>query len=1568
MGTERWPGWEPNAGLVGEVRRQFARAIDSYRIHPDLVSEHANHEESIRTGGYAGRTLLELVQNAADALGGGGSSTEAETGRVEIVLDTTGRSLYCANTGRPFSETGLRAITMAHLSGKRGDEIGRFGLGFKSVLAVSQTPQVLSRSVAFGFNSAEARAALSEAARGAKRHPVLRTATPLDAPSEIDSDPVLTELATWATTIVKLPGAENLDRLRNELEQFSSEFLLFVPEVREIRLRVVGAEAFETSHVSRDLGNGRLRIERPGGDNDEWLVLDRMHEPSREARHQVGEAVSRERVKVSVALPAERSNRRIGEFWSYFPLQDKTTASALFNAPWSVNDDRTSLLKNSYNREILGTLSEMFVGLLSQVHTQVDPAAHLEYMPARGRESLGFGDELLSAHIPGIAAGEALVPDATGRLRHPSELRPLDFGVDFKADVHKPWCDSPNTGDDVPHWRCYANAQRVTRLRTLFATLFDDEFGGRDEKRALERVPKRGLQSWLLEWAEGGDVISAENALKVVSTNPKLTGVREARVIPTTDGMRSLLDKDVVFLRGTPDLEFEGTSFVDPAFLQRPGVEKILKAAGFRDLDPEAILNARIARLTDRSDGEELTRLWEATLEVTPAAGLKLMKARGERILVPTRDGGWNRPSTVYDLDALSDDFAGHVLDHDRCQATLAHALGVLTGPVRDMTADDEPGFTSYVEAIKTQLNTRLGPGELPTSRIDLFPGSGPGPFSVLAMLDETQAPADVRARWTTGLLGHVQGTDQQWTCEDLDTNRTFPVDAPAVWAAKSYGLLPTERGFRPPAEAVAPSLLRYKGLLPLLAGSPHVARILDLPDELEDVPGEVFRRALGEEIYPPTLKDAVIVEFVLTAARKAYPGRKPPTIPARVHKAVESRPPTAVFLATDQEQADFLAARERPFLRVAAEDVDPLVSQVGCRRFEDGFSFSMLIDGRHASERVVDLYPGLRTARGSEQVENATLTRVALLAKRVTTEDGVEDQALACHREGLDLLVGQECDDTECLTFVNEAFGLGLDNAELREVRQRGLDHRLELQRVQACSAADDASRLDVYFGEDDLREALPSGLWGALEAQGLVDSHTSVAELFLTVWGSDSVHRLQENFRHLGYPDVPRDWAGGAATVSWLRRMGFGAEYSGQRDRRQEHEFVVPGAVTLPPLHGFQDSISRQLREVLTARGADRRHRKAMVELPTGAGKTRVASETVLRLFTDGALKGPVLWIAQSRELCEQAVQTFSLVWRGLRDEQPMTIGRLWDNNVVHEPDTDFSVIVATDAKLNTLLGSPEYAWLARASAVIVDEGHRAGNSPMYTKILSWLGVAGHGWERPLVGLSATPFKGTSESATVSLANRFGNHIIRAFEGDAYRELADLGVLARVKHDVLDGVHVTLSAGEANEASSRRRIDPAVLDRVGRSQARMRILVDHIMEQDPSWPVLVFTPSVLSAQVLAASLRYRKVAAESVSGQTGRARRRDVIERFQSGEVRVLANCDLLVQGFDAPGVRALYIARPTFSPNAYIQMAGRGLRGPANGGKEECLIVDMADDFGDMSRFLGYREYEPLWREQR
>jgi superfamily II DNA or RNA helicase len=1564
--------WEPDPSLVREVEIQFSRTIESYRIHPDLVSEHANHEESIRTGGYANRTLLELVQNAADALAGAADAGTENSGRVEIVLDTANSVLYCANAGRPFSLSGLRAVTMAYLSEKRGDEIGRFGLGFKSVLAVSQRPQVLSRTVSFEFNSPMARAELAKVATG-KRYPVLRTATVLDAAGEFARDPVLAELGTWATTIVKLPDATNLDRLRREIEEFTSEFLLFVGAVREVRLRVLGDEPFQTSHVSRDLGDKKFRIERPDGSGDEWIVDSTMHKPSAEARYEVGEAVSRETVKVTVAVPTQRNRLASGQFWSYFPLQDKTSVAALLNAPWSVNDDRTNLLENRYNQEIITTLAGLFVPLLSMLRTVEDPAAHLDYLPARERdqESRGFAGDTLRAHIVSLAGAGSYIPDARGVLRNGSELRPLDPAVRFDSLVHRGWMESDNTGDDVPHWHCYRTSQRATRLRDLLLVAQEPDLdpSARDVRVAMERMPKRGLLTWLREWADGDDPKSAANAFRTVVNNPSLEGISAAKVIPTSDGMKSLDDRSVVFLHQEEGLVVDGAVFVDAAFLAEDRVEALLRGRGFRDLDPEAILNARLATLPVDPSGEDLEKLWDAVVSVSLPIAVKTMTASRASIKVPTRDGAWAWPQQVIDLDAtLPERFAGRLLDRSRCMPDVAHKLGVVKSPVKDFSLEDESAYEEYVEATLSALNARRGPGERPVERVEVSPGEGPGPFSVLLMLRDAEAPEALRASWTTALLALPE---RDWVFEDLDTGRLHAVQPPSRWAIGKAGLLPSSRGYRAPGDVVAPSLVRFGALLPLFKGPHQVQATLDLPGELDAVPPHVLREMLEADEFPSVHDDAVLAEFVLTATRVGLTGEKPSTIPARVQRVVEPHAPSTVFLASADDEEEILRSRQRPYLRVEPEQVEEYVASVGCRRFADSFSFAMVVEGQQDAQRVLDVYTGLRAGFGAT-LASAKVSRAMHIAKRVVTEDGTEDQPRDWHLDGHDLVVRSDADDRRILEFVNDAFDLRLDNIRLTAVLKAGLDHRLELLRQQAQAIESDADRLDLYIGPDDLKEALPTGLWGALEAQALVDDGTSVADLFLTVYGSDALRILADRFRDLGFSDVPEAWGGTAPAVSWVRKMGFGAEYAGQRNQKRAPEFVVPGAVVLNRLHTYQKRISEDLRTVLTQPSDHGPAQKAMVELPTGAGKTRVATETVLKLFVDEVLSGTILWIAQSEELCEQAVQTFQTVWRYLADERPLTIGRLWGSNSVQEPDTELSVIVATDAQLTKLIGRADYEWLSRPAAVFIDEAHRAG-SKQYTSILRWLGVDGHNWERPLVGLSATPFKGRAgdHSGTKELKARFGTRLALPYD-EPYKELVKLGVLASVRHEILPtGVEVELSDSELGILQSNKLIDRNVYERIGRNEQRMRILVEHILktiEDHPDWPILVFTPSVLSAQVLSASLRYRGVAAASVSGQTSRQQRRKVIKQFQEGEIRVLANCDLLVQGFDAPGVRALYIARPTFSPGAYIQMAGRGLRGKENGGKEECLIVDVADNWGAMNDFLGYHDYEDLWTEQR
>ncbi|MDR2429288.1 MAG: hypothetical protein LBD14_00015 [Puniceicoccales bacterium] len=84
-------------------------------------------------------------------------------------------------------------------------------------------------------------------------------------------------------------------------------------------------------------------------------------------------------------------------------------------------------------------------------------------------------------------------------------------------------------------------------------------------------------------------------------------------------------------------------------------------------------------------------------------------------------------------------------------------------------------------------------------------------------------------------------------------------------------------------------------------------------------------------------------------------------------------------------------------------------------------------------------------------------------------------------------------------------------------------------------------------------------------------------------------------------------------------------------------------------------------------------------------------------------------------------------------------------------------------------------------------------------------------------------------------------------------------------------------------------------------------------------------------------------------ISGETPRNARRDFLERFQRGEIRVLCNHSILTTGFDAPKTDMIFISRNIFSPVLYMQIVGCGLRGPKNGGTGRCRVVTVRDNLG-------------------
>ena len=200
------------AGIDSEVSEKVRDMSDANlraaTEQPVLISEWSKTEQTIYGGGYEGRTIHELIQNGADEIlrwVQDPARPDFESGRVRVLLTPT--DLYCANEGAPISRDGVQAMLSAFNSGKRGDQIGRFGVGFKAVLQVTDQPEFYSTTGSFRFSNRTAEQQFN-AIDGESEWPVLRTATPIDLGGGLKPTPNTKEQARFIKAWREEPPSE----------------------------------------------------------------------------------------------------------------------------------------------------------------------------------------------------------------------------------------------------------------------------------------------------------------------------------------------------------------------------------------------------------------------------------------------------------------------------------------------------------------------------------------------------------------------------------------------------------------------------------------------------------------------------------------------------------------------------------------------------------------------------------------------------------------------------------------------------------------------------------------------------------------------------------------------------------------------------------------------------------------------------------------------------------------------------------------------------------------------------------------------------------------------------------------------------------------------------------------------------------------------------------------------------------------------------------------------------------------------------------------------------------------
>lgn len=200
-----------------------------------------------------------------------------------------------------------------------------------------------------------------------------------------------------------------------------------------------------------------------------------------------------------------------------------------------------------------------------------------------------------------------------------------------------------------------------------------------------------------------------------------------------------------------------------------------------------------------------------------------------------------------------------------------------------------------------------------------------------------------------------------------------------------------------------------------------------------------------------------------------------------------------------------------------------------------------------------------------------------------------------------------------------------------------------------------------------------------------------------------------------------------------------------------------------------------------------------------------------------------------------------------------------------------------------------------------------------------------------------------------------------------DAYPQLRRDGIHSEADVEVIDGITVEPDEMDMRYLRTFRVFSVLILPALSDNRERTSRIVERIAAIDPAWPTLIVASSVANVQVLADILALRGSSASAISGETdraARAARRDAIARFRDRTVRVLTNHGVVTTGFDAPKTRTIMVARPNFGPGLCMQVIGRGVRGPKNGGTDRCLIVNVDDNADQFGEQLAFQDLEYLW----
>jgi superfamily II DNA or RNA helicase len=1541
--------------LADFVEIECKARLNAYSAQPRDAAEHFETENDVMSGGYAYRQLFELIQNAADAI------LEEGSGQGRIAVYLTAKHLQVANTGAALDQDGIVALLNARSSSKRGNQIGRFGIGFKSLLKLGGRVDLVSRSVGLRFDPEACRERIRDHLGLPKtaRAPGMRLATVVDPSAK--GGPLSKKAAfSWATTVVlaEIRDKTAHDRLATEIACFPPEFLLFLPADITLDMEVDGQSP---RHFSKRK-EGEVVIVGDGVAETRWRLFEKtvmVDDP--EAIADATHIQARAQIPLSWAMPLE--GQQAGRFWAFFPTETLSRTAGILNAPWKVNSDRTNLVAGEWNKALMREAATLIASALPSLASKTDQGLAVAAFPRQLERQDEIAATLVRALWDKIVV-EAILPNAVGASKSPTDLKRPSIE---SFEIMKRWATLANryARSEVLHPDCYRDKSRASRINALVEEA---------RQRKVVALPKADAEDWI-----GGLLVSDDRRAKAVLRLVAdlratdiifLFGINAVPFILTANGEISSPEKAMITECGAVPTGFNAVASV---LAEDPESRKILtdqfKVAVHTGENWAESLRASLAAANSDSAGWQ--NFWD-NISAAPAKVAKsFVAACGvSEFMFPTASGTWQSRGLLVVVGARPD--SGLPSANIMAPSFVAKMRSQLPSELlEEFPNGDAPEFSihEYFQWVKEayQALALKASGSKPRDppRLENYYLSMPAGWRLLKILPNAMA-----VRFTQRLLTVAQSLLDGKGAVTLvarlreDFYPKVKAPHPLIYWLTQYGKLQIG-GFYVNLKSVSLDILdalAASGWTDLAApatlrrqrdNDTAFGKDLRWPgggysdEQIKKFWLGLFAEAAQRLVDPGTLQSAweLAAQSGLVPAEIPTPNGPIPVAQAFVTDAMlddHARSGTALCLTSETAALWWGAGAQKLDGEATYRFFNPPDGPITLLDLNPYLAHALEQD-EMLDQVIVLSGMGLEEGRGPVR-RNVTL---ALDGDRVIHVDRTVFAAMTPRAAA------------EALLKLLIKHMMISETPPLQDRLERLLDRRAENLRIEVRAGEGMEDRIWRAIGKNRvaLLEILSPAVRQALTTKKVGD--LELVRLALAVHGPSLVSRLRDTMADEGL-EPPRRW-GGAEARAFVLNLGLPNEFASAISGKRDPEVSVSGPIHLPPLHDFQNAI---LDDVAKLIGEGTGRRRAVISLPTGGGKTRVAAEAVVRLVLRGDGRRCALWIAQTDELCEQAVQCFRQLWVNVGEPgEDLRIVRFWGGQANPAPPSDdqATLVVASIQTMNARMDSNSANWIKACGIVVLDECHHA-ITKSYTALMKWLDLQ-VGQDRakqeeiPLIGLSATPWRGHDDDASRRLATRFDKRWFPTDQAGLNDLLLQRGVLAKRSYKPLRHDRpVTLSPRDIAHLEKWSELPDDVVERMGEDQERNALILRTIW-QSSARSILLFANSVAHAEYLAARLHLMGCAAAAVSGKTDRLARQHFTKRFRSGDLRVICNHSVLTTGFDAPKADLILIARPVFSPVLYMQMVGRGLRGPANGGTEHCTIATVEDNIAAFRDRLAY-----------